>query len=868
MLIAHPKNEDGTNEDQSLWEHLNNVSLYMTDTLKNCNFVNIGKIIAYLHDLGKANKKWQEWIVDNSKFHPNHSQYGRIAYNKEIFPDELLTSIYEKYEIKIPSYMSVGQNIYAYRWLICNVICSHHNHLKNARSLADVNFLLEKEKESEAQQNSNNDVQALRYLFNEKDAIIGEIKQLQELFIAGFEEYIAFICKAEEHLNKIKTIDNIVLGEAEKEKRIRFFQSLLQILVLSALNDADVLDTQRHHDGEEFKLDEIPDWNKYKEEFEKSISSLAPQKGEEQSKLNQVRTEISNACKECGSQCDENNMIERLSVFVGGGKTLASTRYALYYAITNKRNRIFFIIPFTAILDQNADVIRKSLGGIERNNFDAVLEHHSNFQINENDDDLDNEIQELFYADAIERYESDIVLTTLVQFLNAPYSYKRHSNRLFCRYIDSIVIIDEFQSVPEHCIDMFYLLCDFMALYMNTKVILCSATQSSSLNYPIDTKLLADEDYVEKYRDLVRRTRLIDKTGTIDPNNKVSNIFDVLVDIIDDTNSVLTVVNTKAEAVNEYRKLDDWLSIRMNKDEYDIFHLSTSMYPKHRKKVLKEVFKSLEDPTKKTFCIATTVIEAGVDISFDNVIRFESGLDHVIQAAGRCNRNQEKEDLADVYIINTNDGKKNRNKMWKNQCNAYARSLAGCTMDDNIEIAGEKYFEEYQRMMNAKEKISSNMIEVDGKKVSIVSLLSDNPYLKPPSAENDLLAALTGGVSNGSSEDKKKYSLAMIQSAQQNFEVIKELDQFSLVVNKTEESEKLLQQFGEVKTYKELSKIEKKLQDYSINVYTTFGTIKQLSGYIEEIENPYFRKKISFISECCYDEQLGIVIPQVEDFIL
>ena len=352
------------------------------------------------------------------------------------------------------------------------------------------------------------------------------------------------------------------------------------------------------------------------------------------SAINKVRMAFSD---EAVSMTIENG-IYKLKLPTGAGKTLTSLRLALKCATRNKQ-RILFVIPLLSILEQNASVIRKYI-----KDDTWITEHHSNV-FNDDDSDHDEIIQTQLHT---ETWESPIVITTLVQFLNTLFKDKTSCVRRFCSLHDSVIIIDEVQSVPKKMLSLFNEAVNFLAYYLNCTVVLCSATQpcldeiehsSQGLIYSPSSDIIK---FDRKKWDIFKRCSIVNKCK---PNGyELSEIAEFAAYPVSHGLSLLIICNTKKEASGLYENLK-------NKIDSHVYHLSTGMCVSHRKEVIAELKSKLE-ATIPVVCVSTQLIEAGVDISFNSVIRIEAGLDNIIQAAGRCNRNGEMEHPAFLYIMN------------------------------------------------------------------------------------------------------------------------------------------------------------------------------------------------------------------------
>lgn len=342
--------------------------------------------------------------------------------------------------------------------------------------------------------------------------------------------------------------------------------------------------------------------------------------------ISRARREISDRCR---AFAEHEGGIYRLNVPTGGGKTLSSLRYALAHAEKWAKRRLIFISPLLSILEQNAAVLREYLGDDS-----IILEHHSNVLHTEEGMELDH--REL----AVESWSKPVIITTLVQLLNTLFDGRTTSIRRFQGLCDSILVIDEVQTVPTKMLTLFNLAMDFLAKICGATILLCSATQPclEKADHPIRNVIPDVIPYDPLLWEPFRRTVITDAGG-----KTLEEIAEFAADELQEVRSLLVVCNRKDEAEYLFTRLRDQADFSC--------HLSASMCMFHRRDVLKTLNTALARG-KQCLCIATQVIEAGVDISFERVIRLAAGMDSVIQAAGRCNRHGESAEPVPVYVVN------------------------------------------------------------------------------------------------------------------------------------------------------------------------------------------------------------------------
>ncbi|MDR0910932.1 MAG: CRISPR-associated helicase Cas3' [Spirochaetaceae bacterium] len=444
----------------------------------------------------------------------------------------------------------------------------------------------------------------------------------------------------------------ISLSKIRKVKANRYFNLGFTARFLSScLIDADRRSSADYDQNIPFDLKNAlvkTDWKNLLNRLENYLLRF-PQEGH----INQIRRDIS---QNCASYAGREDGIYTLTAATGSGKTLAALRYALVHAAKYQKDRIFIIAPYTSILDQNADVIRSILDP-DGENGSLILEHHSNLDVSEKSE---------YYTDASQTWNVPIVITTMVQFLEALFGYGTRKIRRMHQFANSVIIFDEVQTLPVSCTYLFTWALDYLCTNCKTSALLCTATQPGldkikskdeekpykyALNLKPENEIVSD---ITKHFIALKRVELVDKTK----QNGWS--LTEVADFIDELpqNSILTVVNTKKQAQVLYKQLKE------AHPDWHVIHLSDNMCPAHRKKYIGDrknegiIKQYIRDKSIKCVCVSTRLIEAGVDLDFDAAIRFFSGFDSVVQTAGRCNRNGNLRDedgnpvAGKTYIIN------------------------------------------------------------------------------------------------------------------------------------------------------------------------------------------------------------------------
>ncbi|MDO4541745.1 MAG: CRISPR-associated helicase Cas3' [Bacillota bacterium] len=451
-----------------------------------------------------------------------------------------------------------------------------------------------------------------------KDDYYEEIEdQCRRDYLSLSELTQAFIAAVGEVEEKLKVITE-VLGKNKK-----FYCGMLARLLTSLVIDADREDTIAFERGASpagtWGTGEF--WQQALDNLESKLETFSLD-----SPLARQRMEISQLCRERGNL---DSGVYRLMIPTGGGKTLASLGFGLKHALLHKKTRIFYIAPFTSILEQNADVFREII-----DNDKGFLEHHCNVED-------DSQAYELYS----QSWHCPVIATTMVQFLNALFSYKTSAVRRMHALTNAVIIVDEVQALPLKCLCLFNGAVNFLSHITGSTVVLCSATQPRLDTIPQLPLIYSREKDIVNSKEgkfsVFKRTRIVDLTKTPLSYDEAG---DFIREKYQKNRNALVIVNTKKAAAALY----DLVKEKIGHTDL-VVHLSTNMCPQHRRDVVTAMKKDLTHG-KKVLCISTQLIEAGVDISFDCVIRSLAGWDSIAQSAGRCNRHCER-DCKEVYVI-------------------------------------------------------------------------------------------------------------------------------------------------------------------------------------------------------------------------
>lgn len=391
--------------------------------------------------------------------------------------------------------------------------------------------------------------------------------------------------------------------DPSKTENFFFSLSVFVRMLYSCLVDADFLDTERFMNDGNIVRDSGENVEILLKKLENYISGWLS--NQELDTVNGRRTEILKHCLECGKK---EKRLFRLTVPTGGGKTVASLAFALRHAVQNHMDRVIYAIPYTSIIEQNAQVFREILG--DQN----VLENHYNV-----DYEAAEELKPMQLA--AENWDRPVVVTTNVQLFESLFGNKSARCRKLHNIANSVIVLDEVQMLPNEYLKPCIAMLEELIKNYGVSVVLCTATQPALTEFfPGNRQITELCPRMEEQFQFFRRAEF-QNIGTITEEN--------LTERLKREEQALCIVNTKKRAQALYQK--------MKEEGEGVYHLSTTMYPKHRRRVLEQIRERLRTG-KKCIVISTSLVEAGVDLDFCAVYRQLAGVDSMIQAAGRCNR--------------------------------------------------------------------------------------------------------------------------------------------------------------------------------------------------------------------------------------
>ena len=467
-----------------------------------------------------------------------------------------------------------------------------------------------------------------------------------------------------------------------------FMQAFFTRMLYSCLVDADYLDTEAFYaklDGEPIARDNYPALSELQQAFDQHLQQIrtkAATSAGGQAELNQLRNDILDHAQQ---QAVLPPGLFTLTVPTGGGKTYTSMAFALEHARQHGQRRIIYVIPFTSIIEQNAAAFRHAFGALGEA---AVLEQHSTFD--------DRKLQDRDTRDklrhASENWDAPIVITTAVQFFESLFADRSSRCRKLHNIANSVIILDEAQMLPLHLLRPIMAAIDELARNYRCSVVMCTATQPAigsahGFYGGFDNLREIAPDPAQLYAALRRTTvRHIGRQSDAE-----------LLEQLTEHPQLLIIVNNRRHARSLYDS---------GKHMEGTYHLTTLMCAEHRSQVLATVRARLAagEPCR---LIATSLIEAGVDVSFPRLMRAEAGADSIAQAAGRCNReNQWAAEESEVLIFHPEEE-------WKAppELAAYAACMRETLRNEGDLLAPEAMTAYFARVYNISELDKHRILE-------------------------------------------------------------------------------------------------------------------------------------------------------------
>ena len=805
-LLAHLTNYHSVRKEQSLKEHCLQTASYAAGSIGSTELYHTIYLAGILHDAGKAKEEFVNYLEDAYQGKPvkrgtvNHTFAG-VIWLFEKYHTETSTQ-WERLSCEIIGY-AIGAH---HGMFVCTDLDGKNGFLHR----------LQKDREE------------LCY----EETICNYFSEVVEA--SSLEEHFA---KAVDEIRELFESFKEIYG-ARAGGKIFFQISMVTRIVLSAVIYGDRRDTSIFMSMQK-PQQKLPDWKRMKQFFEEKISRF-----DSGGPLNQTRCEISSQCLK---SAEKPSGIFRLNVPTGAGKTLCTLRYALAHAEKYGKKRIIFVIPLLSVLDQNAKVIRDYVPDEA-----DVLEHHSNV------------IREISKGEEIdpmeflaESWNYPIVVSTMVQLLNILFSSQTSAAGRMQALCDSVIVIDEVQSLPKKATVMFNMAMNFLQQCCHASIILSSATQPcfEELQWPLHFS--QEPDLVQlnpEQLQVFKRAEIFNRIDAYGMDWEQCTKF--CREQMEQHASLLVICNTKAEAKILYEKLQEYAEHK----NWDIFHLSTAMCQAHRMQKLQNLTENLRrvqesvqnrQPVRKQICISTQLIEAGVDLSFECVIRVLAGIDNLAQAAGRCNRSNEYGRLGNVYFINLKSENLSMLREIQSAQNSTRKVLAG--WDETKEsLIGEQSARNFYRYLFEETKSEIKYPVKDcGTTIYLTDLLSNY---------------------NGSAENSENKSFILHQPFQtvgKKFQVFEQdtvdvVAPFELGIHLIEQMESMDERHLDWERLKEIVQQAKK---YTVSVYQWQKEKLDQAGMLYSILDG----RILVLDGQAYDLELGLTISDeqpVENYIL
>jgi CRISPR-associated endonuclease/helicase Cas3 len=566
--IAHRRAADG--EMQALQDHLlavgglsarhaSKLKLVTENGTPPAQLATVGEILGLVHDLGKYSKAFQDYLgsavglidQDADDFVDANQLRGRVDHSTAG-----AQFIWRKLSQTGPLGVLSGE-------MLALCIASHHSGLIDCLTPdGEDNFT---RRISKPEQSAH-----LEEALAKIDATLST--RLAELIEgANLSDSIAKVARS------IAQLEHRFGGSRQI---VQFKFGLLVRFLFSGLIDADRVDTadfERPHAGRVRHHGKYPCWEELTGRLETHLHGFS-----DTNPVDGLRREVSRHCRLAAAR---QLGLLTLTVPTGGGKTLASLRFALHHAQAHGLDRVVYVIPFTSIIDQNADVVRRILEpaaeGCEPGSI--VLEHHSN---------LTPDKQTWRAKILSENWDAPVIFTTSVQLLETLFGAGTRGARRMHQLANSVIILDEAQTVPLRCIHLFNNAINFLVEHCGSSVVLCTATQPLLNTVCAQKGAARFEPRDEIIPDVARLFAALKRVQVCDRHKpggwKEDEVATLAAEEISAAGSCLVIVNTTKAAQTLYQACQQWI-------DSAIFHLSTRMCPAHRRHVLAEIRERLGD---------------------------------------------------------------------------------------------------------------------------------------------------------------------------------------------------------------------------------------------------------------------------------
>lgn len=822
MLEAYSKNSkwlrpNFSDIDSNLWDDL-------------------AQILIIIHDLGKLNIFFQIRMLKIRR------KRVLSVEEKEIFQREDLKQLLNHKINKIFSFHWVESALFSY--LITELYIKKYSETKNTQSLIlkslkyvisnavlehhSRKFELSLRSEEIKEYKSN-----LKYLGRERvfklflsylrETKISDILQKELLspeVLSTFKSFLDLLEKIDFSRKKIRNLLNQIRFAPKKySPEINSTLFFLFKYYSSILFDLDEWDASNRGKSKE----SVKNFDFERISYDMNLIKKYIQKNSNPSSLNSARNKLFDNIEKKLENVSL-NQIYLLTAPTGAGKTLTLLRFALglkqkYFNQWNFKPKIIYTLPFVSICDQVENILKEIIDK-EAQTKDLTVHHYlSDFEIESEDSKLENYYLEPF---EINLWRSNFIITTTIKLFNTIFHFNKKDVKRFHRLANSIVIIDEYHSLPIKYHNIIKKVLLTLSKYFNITFILATATTPAIFTDKESTEL-SKKDFFSSFN------RYKIKTCGFDTPYTFKGFCEYALKVVKNNikRNIMIIVNTKKFAKELYEYLKKELSENSIKTSDDIFHLSTNMVPIHRKEVIfKKIIPKLklENNENGLLLVTTQLIEAGIDISFDLIIREFAPLSSIIQGAGRCNRHaeEENENLPEIIVLKV-----------QNEHNPY----------DQVDL-----------------EVTENFIENLKKNLEV---LNDREFNEKFIRDNYILYSKELNKSKRTSELLDEFYNLEFLRINNDFKLIKEKDEYPLVVIFDNEK------FGDstsidsvIEKIEKTTKFPRKLWNYATNI--SQNSVEKLSGKIQEIkkENIHFfvlNLKNPELNKY-YDQKIGLSI--------
>lgn len=735
-----------------LIDHLNNVGNRCVSIIenKNINFIvskdklsYIAKVMGYTHDLGKSTSFFQNYLQDMI-------DKGESMVNEALRSHGLISALFTYYQLrKMDNRFSL---------LAFIAVKKHHGDIDNfdmefnfkSTKIRNDKSLLNQQLMSINFEEFNN---VLKYLELEKLDNADVILNLYDQIVEVSEEYI-------EKLERCGTKEDYII-----------FKLLFSILIFADKEDA------IFHEANDIVYD-IPSniIDNYKSIIFRN----------DDTELSQIRNSIYDEVTK--NIIRTQNRIMSFTVPTGTGKTLTSMAAALSLKKYLKEDlKIVYCLPFTSVIDQNynvyCNVIKEVMGTEYCSNYRLLKHHHLS--------DLEYVSEKKFYESnqsrfLIENWNSQIIVTTFMQFFNTVFSNKNSNLVRYNSLADSIVLLDEVQSLPYRYWYAINQLFKMMTEKLNMYIVFITATQPLIFRGNEILELASSKEY---YFNSFKRTKLHINCKGVFYDDFIEQLKSIIKS--NDGKNILIILNTVRTAKDAFGKIKIYLD-NIEDIDTELYFLSTGVIPRERRIRIEKI----KNSKMRKIVVSTQLIEAGVDIDMDIVIRDMATLDSINQSAGRCNRENRGKYLGDVYIVNI-------------------------VNDKNIDVWSFIY--------------DSFLIEKTKQVICDKKIIYEENFLK---MNEEYFTKVNENMSNDESKSLvNKINRLKFKDVNEDFKLIDEESKVSVFIEIDEEAERIWQNYldimmeeNQLKRKERFDKIKRNFYDHVINVYKNKTHENELNG--------------------------------------